>query len=90
MLFLIGRSADTLANIPERVFGEHGAHDGHRAREGRSEPQRCTSRPPAAPRSGRRRCPLWGYVGRAWLNSIFYAAVLLTLSAIVFRKRDFQ
>ena len=34
--------------------------------------------------------PVWGYVGRAWLNSIFYAAVLLTLSAIIFRRRDFQ
>ena len=34
--------------------------------------------------------PLWGYVGRAWMNSIFYAAVLLTLSAVIFRKRDFQ
>ena len=34
--------------------------------------------------------PLWSYVGRAWLNAILYAAVLLTLSAVVFRRRDFQ
>ena len=33
--------------------------------------------------------PVWGYVGRAWMNAIFYAAVLLTLSALIFRKRDF-
>ena len=34
--------------------------------------------------------PIWGYVGRAWLNAVFYAAVLLALSAVIFRRRDFQ
>jgi hypothetical protein len=30
------------------------------------------------------------YVARASSNALFYACILLALSAVIFRKRDFQ
>ena len=34
--------------------------------------------------------PVWPYVARASLHTFVYAAALLALGALVFRKRDFQ
>ena len=34
--------------------------------------------------------PVWGYVGRAALQSIFYATVMLVIGALAFRRRDFS
>ena len=34
--------------------------------------------------------PIWPYVGVSALHAIAYSAVLLVLSALIFRKRDFQ
>jgi Cu-processing system permease protein len=88
-LFLIGRSADTLANIPERVFGSTVRTIG--AVLAKIVPNLNVYVPARPLLLGQLAAvPLWSYVGRAWLNAIFYAAVLLTLSAVVFRKRDFQ
>ena len=89
MLFLIGRSADTLANIPERVFGSSVRTMGIVL--AKVVPNLNTYVPARPLLLGQvASVPLWGYVGRAWMNSLFYAAVLLTLSALIFRKRDFQ
>ncbi|MDB4935452.1 MAG: hypothetical protein JWP87_2424 [Labilithrix sp.] len=88
-LFLIGRSSDTLANIPERIFGSVVRTIGMIL--AKIVPNLNVYVPPRPLLLGQlASVPLWSYVGRAWLNAIFYAAVLLTLSAIVFRKRDFQ
>lgn len=89
MVFVIGRSSDTLGNLPERVFGR--VIRGAGMLLARVVPNldvyvpartlllgEIAGEPPAL------------YLGRAWLNAVFYACVLLTLSAMIFRKRDFQ
>jgi hypothetical protein len=88
-LFLIGRSADTLGNIPERVFGSTIKTIGLVL--SKVVPNLNVYVPARPLLLGQlASVPLWSYVGRACLNAVFYAAVLLTLSAVVFRKRDFQ
>ncbi len=88
-LFVIGRSADTLSNIPERMFG-------HTVRTAgivlaRIVPNLNLYVPPRPLLLGQLTAvPLASYVGHAWLNALFYAVLLLSLSAIVFRRRDFQ
>ena len=89
MLFAIGRSADTMGNIPERLFGSTIRTIGIIL--SKIVPNLNLYVPARPMLLGQLAAvPVWGYVGRAWLNSIFYAAVLLTLSAIIFRRRDFQ
>lgn len=89
MLFLIGRSADTLGNIPERFFGSGVRTAG--VVLSKIVPNLNVYVPPRPLLLGQLAAvPIWSYVGRAWLNAIFYAAVLLALSAVVFRRRDFQ
>jgi Cu-processing system permease protein len=88
-VFLVGRSADTLANLPARIFGQtlHQLGRGL-ARVFPNLHLYVPARPlllgevPGA--------PVWSFVGAAALHAIFYAIVLLTLGALVFRKRDFQ
>jgi ABC-type transport system involved in multi-copper enzyme maturation permease subunit len=88
-LFVIGRSADTLGNIPERVFGQTVRSVGIFL--ARVVPNLNVYVPPRPLLLGQLAAvPLASYVGRAWLNAVFYAVVLLTLSAVVFRRRDFQ
>ncbi len=88
-LFLIGRSADTLGNIPERVFGSTVRTIG--AVLARIVPNLNVYVPARPLLLGQiASVPVWSYVARAWMNAIFYAVVLLALSAIIFRKRDFQ
>jgi len=89
MVFLIGRSADTMANIPERFFGSTVRAIG----QGLAKvlPNLNLFVPARPLLLGQlANVPVAGYVGRAWLVAIAYACLLLTLSAIVFRRRDFQ
>ncbi len=88
-VFLVGRSADTLGNLPPRVFGQT-LHDvGHGLAYVFPNLQLYT--PPRPLLLGQiSDTPAWPFVGAAATTSIFYATILLTLSAIVFRKRDFQ
>jgi ABC-type transport system involved in multi-copper enzyme maturation permease subunit len=89
MLFVIGRSSETLANMPERVFGTTVRAIGILL--AKIVPNLNLYVPARPLLLGQLAAvPIWGYVGRAWLNAIFYAAVLLALSAIIFRRRDFQ
>ncbi|CAN5925387.1 hypothetical protein BH11MYX4_BH11MYX4_66530 [soil metagenome] len=89
MLFLIGRSADTIANIPERIFGSTVRSAGIVI--AKVVPNLNLYVPARPLLLGQiAAVPLWEYVGRAWLVAIFYAAVLLVLSMVVFRRRDFQ
>lgn len=88
-LFVIGRSADTMGNIPERLFGSAIRTTGIVL--AKIVPNLNVYVPPRPLLLGQlATVPIWSYVGSAWLNAIFYAAVLLTLSAVVFRRRDFQ
>jgi len=88
-LFLIGRSTDTMANIPERLFGSGIRTTGKVL--AKIVPN-LTAYVPGRPLllGQLPAVPLAGYVGRAWLVAIAYACVLLTLSAVIFRRRDFQ
>jgi Cu-processing system permease protein len=89
MVFLIGRSSDTLANLPKRMFGD-AVHDIGvvLARVFPNLNLYVPARPvllgqvPAV--------PLASYLVGACTNAVLYAVVLLVASALVFRKRDFQ
>jgi ABC-type transport system involved in multi-copper enzyme maturation permease subunit len=85
----VGRSADTLGNLPPRSFGPTMRAIGR----GLSKVfPNLHIYVPARPLllgevDGQ---PVWSYVGRASLYALAYAVVALALSALIFRKRDFQ
>jgi len=88
-VFLVGRSADTHGNLPERTFGS----EIHSLGRGLAFafPNLQVYVPPRPLLLGEvSATPTWPFVGTAAMMAIFYATVLLTISAIVFRKRDFQ
>ena len=89
MVFLIGRSADTLGNLPERVFGSSLRSIGMVL--ARIFPNLFLYVPSRPVLLGQvPGVPLTVYVAQAWGNALLYSAVLLVASAIVFRRRDFQ
>jgi Cu-processing system permease protein len=89
MLFLIGRSADTMGNIPERYFGRTVRTIG--VVLAKIVPNLNVYVPARPLLLGQlSNVPVWSYVARAWVNGICYAVVLLAMSALIFRKRDFQ
>jgi ABC-type transport system involved in multi-copper enzyme maturation permease subunit len=88
MVFVIGRSADTMAHIPPKQFGPFFTSAGKAL--ARVWPNLHVYVPARALLLGR--VPgqdVWPYVGAAALHAVFYATVLLVVSALVFRKRDF-
>ncbi len=89
MLFLIGRSSDTLANLPPKLFGET-VHDAGVVLA-KVVPNLGVYVPARPLLLGQLpNVPLAPYIVRAWANALGYAAVLLSFSALIFRKRDFQ
>lgn len=89
MVFLVGRSADTLQNLPSRVFGR-AVHQGGIVLA-RIFPNLNLYVPARPVLLGEvPTISLSTYVLGAWANAILYAVVLLVLSALVFRRRDFQ
>ncbi len=89
MLWLIGRSADTLANLPPRMFTQLGHDIG--VVLAKVVPNLNVYVPARPLMLGQLpNVHVGSYVLRAWANSIAYAAVLLAFSALIFRKRDFQ
>ena len=89
MVFLIGRSADTLGNLPERVFGS--VVRGLGIVLSRIVPNLNAYVPARPLLLGQvAQAPLVPYLARGCVNAMLYAVVLLALSAIVFRRRDFQ
>jgi ABC-2 family transporter protein len=89
MVFVIGRSADTLANLPRKLFG--GLVVGGGRGLARVFPN-LHAYVPARPLllgqvAGQ---PVWSYVGEAALHAAFYATALLVVGALAFRKRDFS
>jgi Cu-processing system permease protein len=87
-LFIVGRSADTLANLPVRVFGAF-LHD---LGSGVSKvvpnlmiyvPQRSLLTGESAG------VALWPHVGGAALHALGWAVALLALASLIFRRRDF-
>ena len=89
MVFLIGRSADTLGNLPARVFGETVRTIGIVL--SKVFPNLYVYVPARPVLLGQvPNIALPSYVVQAWGNAILYAVVLLAVSAVVFRRRDFQ
>jgi Cu-processing system permease protein len=88
MVFVIGRSADTLAHMPKRIFGAPVATFCKGL--ARVVPNLHVYVPARTLLLGEVPSqPVWSYVGLAALHAALYATVLLVVSAIVFRKRDF-
>jgi Cu-processing system permease protein len=88
-VFVAGRSADTMANLPARMLGSELHAIG--AGLARVVPNLQIYVPPRPLLLGQvPGSPVWPFVGSAVIHAIFYAAFLLTLSALIFRKRDFQ
>ncbi len=89
MVFLIGRSADMLGNLPVRVFGETLRSVGiFLSKVFPNLHVYVPARPVLLGQVPNIALP--SYVLGAWGNAILYAVVLLAVSAIVFRRRDFQ
>lgn len=87
-LFIIGRSADTLARLPVRVFGQFLRDLG--AAASRVVPNLMLYVPPRPLLTGEAaNVPLWPYVGSAALHALGWAVVLLALASLIFRRRDF-
>ena len=86
-VFLVGRSSDTLAALPERMFGVTIS----RIAYGLSKvfPNLNVYVPPRAVMLGQvPEVHVWSYIGRGCLNSFLYAALLLAVASLAFRKRD--
>ncbi len=88
-LFVAGRSADSLAHMPARFFGSIFAT--FFAGLAHIVPNLQLYVPPRPLLLGLLSdAPVWPYVGLAAAHALFYATALLTVSALIFRKRDFQ
>ena len=88
-VFVLGRSADTLASFPKRLLGE----TVRTLARGLSHvvPNLQLYVPPRAILLGQAPdVPTWPFVARAAVNAIAYAVVLLGIAAFMFRRRDFQ
>jgi hypothetical protein len=89
MIFVIGRSSDTLAHLPKRAFGATvGTLGRGLARVFPNLHAYVPARPLLLGQVADQ--PPWRYVGIAALHAIFYATALLVASALAFRKRDFS
>jgi hypothetical protein len=89
MIFAIGRSADTLAHLPKRAFGQ-GVSTAGRALA-HVFPNLHVYVPPRPLLLGQvAGHPAWPYVGWAALQAVFYSTILLAGGALAFRKRDFS
>jgi Cu-processing system permease protein len=88
MVFVIGRSADTLGHIPKKVFGSAVAATGRVL--ARIVPNLHVYVPPRPLLLGEvAGQPVWAYVGWAAVHAVFYATLLLVAGALAFQRRDF-
>jgi ABC-type transport system involved in multi-copper enzyme maturation permease subunit len=88
LVFIIGRSSDTLAHLPHKIFGDGVASVGKGL--ARVFPNLHVYVPSRELLLGRLAdSPVWPYVLRASLHALCYAVALLAVSVLAFRKRDF-
>lgn len=88
MVFLIGRSSDTMAHIPKGVFGAGCSAAG---RVGAHVVPNLHTYVPARPLLlGETAEPIWRYVAMAGLQAVGYSAVLLVVAIFAFNRRDFS
>jgi hypothetical protein len=87
-VFVVGRSADTLAHLPARQFGEGVRSTGKVL--ARVFPNLHVYVPPRPLLLGDLpETPVWSFVGQASLQALFYSTVALVVASLFFRKRDF-
>ena len=87
-VFVVGRSADTLAHLPQKQFGPTVVVIGRWMSH--VVPNLHLYVPPRPLLLGSLpEVPTWPYVGSAAAHAIAYASVTIALAAIVFRRRDF-
>ena len=87
-LFVVGRSADTLARLPVRVFGP--TIHGFGAGLSKVVPNLMLYVPARPLLTGEAAgVPLWTYLGSAALHALAWSLVLLSLASLIFRRRDF-
>jgi Cu-processing system permease protein len=87
LLFVIGRSADTLAHLPSKLFGPLAAWGKMLARVVPNLHVYVPARPLLLGQVPDQ--PTWTFVSVAALHAALYATGLLAASALIFRKRDF-
>jgi hypothetical protein len=88
-VFIVGRSADTLARLPNRVFGEFIAALGQAL--SKIVPNLMLYVPPRPLLTGESTgAPLEQYVLSASVHAAAWALGLLALASLIFRRRDFQ
>jgi Cu-processing system permease protein len=88
-VFLVGRSADTLANLPAHLFGQTVRDLGQGM--ARIFPNLQVYVPPRPLLLGQvSGVSLPGFVASAGAHAVFYAGALLVVAALAFRRRDFQ
>ncbi|MGD0678303.1 MAG: ABC transporter permease subunit [Polyangiaceae bacterium] len=89
MVFVIGRSSDTLAHLPKRLFGPAVGALGRAL--ARIFPNLHVYVPARSLLLGQvSGVRVWPYVGLAALHAIAYSTVLLVIGAFAFRRRDFS
>jgi len=87
-VFLVGRSADTLAHLPARVFGEAIERLGQGL--SRVVPNLMVYSPPRELLTGEAAgTPLGPYAGLAALQALAWSVGLLAVASLIFRRRDF-
>ncbi len=87
-LFIVGRSADTLATLPAKVFGEviHGAG----SLLSKVVPNLMIYQPPRALLTGEAAgVELGGYLLGALIHALGWSVLLLGAATLIFRRRDF-
>ncbi|HLK38489.1 MAG TPA: ABC transporter permease subunit [Polyangiaceae bacterium] len=89
MVFVIGRSADTLAHLPKKLFGDAVGAGGRVL--ARIFPNLHVYVPARSLLLGQvPEHPVWRYVGAAALHAVLYVALMLGIAVLAFRKRDFS
>lgn len=83
---LIGRNADLLAKLPEKTFGATVVAAGRVM--SRVVPNLHIYVPPRVVVLGEL-ASAWAFVGQAALYGVLYVAILLVVSSLIFRRRDF-
>jgi len=87
-LFIVGRSADTLARLPERVFGHTVKTIGGAL--AKALPNLMLYVPPRPLLTGEQAGePLGSYLLLATLHAFMWSVGLLALASLIFRRRDF-
>lgn len=87
-VFVVGRSADTLANLPARLFGESLKALGSGLAKIVPNLQLFVPERPLL--LGHASASTWAYVARSSAIAGAYGVILLGLAALVFSRRDFE